>query len=53
VIPVEPIPGIDAACDFVVPVRLIWYWFTFFHDGWRMSKASAPYGQRQIAQDGR
>jgi hypothetical protein len=52
-IPVEPIPGIDAVYDFAVPILLIWYWFTFFRDAWRMSKASAPHGQRQIAQDGR
>jgi hypothetical protein len=51
--PRHPIPGIDAAYDFIVPVLLIWYWFTFLRDAWRMSKASAPHGQRQIAQDGR
>ncbi len=52
-IPIEPIPGIDAVYDFAVPVLLIWYWFTFFRDAWRMSKASAPHRQRQIAPDGR
>ena len=52
-IPIEPIPGIDALYDFAVPALLIWYWFTFFRDAWRMSKASPPRGQRQIAQDGR
>jgi hypothetical protein len=36
-IPVEPIPGIDALYDFVVPIALIWYWFTFFRDASRMS----------------
>ena len=52
-IPTEPIPGIDALYDFAVPVLLIWYWFTFFRDAWRMSKTSAPHGQPQIAPDGR
>jgi hypothetical protein len=52
-IPVEPIPGIDALYDFAVPIVLIWYWFTFFRDARRMSKASPPHGPRQIAQDGR
>ena len=31
-IPIEPIPGLDAAYDVVVPLVLIWYWFTFFRD---------------------
>jgi hypothetical protein len=52
-IPTEPIPGIDAVYDFAVPVLLIWYWFTFFRDALRMSKASAPHRRRQIAPDGR
>jgi hypothetical protein len=52
-IPVEPIPGIDVAYDFAVPILLIWYWFTFFRDTWRMSNASQPPGQRQIRRDGR
>lgn len=51
-IPIEPIPGIDALYDFAVPIVLIWYWFTFFRDTWRMSKASPAYQQRHIAQDG-
>ena len=51
--PIEPIPGIDVVYDFAVPVLLIWYWFTFLRGVWRMSTASAPHGQRQIAQDGR
>jgi uncharacterized protein YggT (Ycf19 family) len=52
-IPIEPIPGIDAAYDFAVPVVLIW----------SRSRSSAmpgvcprhlrPHGRRQIAQDGR
>lgn len=52
-IPIEPIPGIDAVYDFAVPIVLIWYWFTFLRDAWRMSKASPPYQRRHIAQDGR
>jgi hypothetical protein len=52
-IPVEPIPGIDALYDFAVPILLIWYWFTFFRDAWRMSNTSQPQGQRQIGRDGR
>jgi hypothetical protein len=31
-IPVEPIPGLDAAYDVAVPLILIWYWYTFFRD---------------------
>jgi hypothetical protein len=52
-IPTEPIPGFDAVYDFAVPVLLMWYRFTFVRDAWRMSKASAAHGQRQIAPDGR
>jgi hypothetical protein len=52
-VPIEPIPGIDALYDFAVPILLIWYWFTFFRDAWRMSNASPPHGQRRIAPDGR
>ena len=52
-IPIEPIPGIDAVYDLAVPVVLVWYRFTLFRDAWPMSNASAPHGQRQIAQDRR
>ena len=52
-VPIEPIPGIDALYDLAVPVLLIWYWFTFFRDAWRMSNTSPPREQRHIAQDGR
>jgi hypothetical protein len=31
-IPIEPIPGLDAAYDIAVPLLLLWYWFTFFRD---------------------
>jgi hypothetical protein len=31
-IPLEPIRGLDALYDIVVPVALVWYWFTFFRD---------------------
>jgi hypothetical protein len=46
-IPIEPIPGLDAAYDVAVPALLIWYWFTFFRDvvfrgGWRTAPASPP-----------
>jgi hypothetical protein len=49
-IPIEPVPGLDAAYDVAVPILLIWYWFTFFRDvffrdGWRTaptSPSSAP-----------
>lgn len=51
-IPIEPVPGIDGLYDFAVPIALIWYWFTFFRDAWRMSNASPPHGRRPIAQDG-
>jgi hypothetical protein len=48
-IPIEPIPGLDAAYDVAVPLFLVWYWFTFFRDvffrgGWRPSPASPPRG---------
>ncbi|MCL2429873.1 MAG: hypothetical protein FWD12_11625, partial [Alphaproteobacteria bacterium] len=44
-IPIEPVPGLDAAYDVAVPILLIWYWFTFFREvffrnGWRTSPAS-------------
>jgi hypothetical protein len=52
-IPIEPIPGIDALYDFTVPVLLIWYWFTFLRDAWRISNAPSPQGLRQIAHDAR
>jgi hypothetical protein len=60
-IPIEPIPGLDAAYDVAVPVLLLWYWFTFFRDvvfrdGWRTSPASppsAPRGRPAIERDGR
>jgi hypothetical protein len=31
-IAIEPIVGIDAIYDILVPLALIWYWFTFFRD---------------------
>jgi hypothetical protein len=51
-VPVQPVPGLDGAYDIVVPLLLLWYWFTFFRDvcfrgGWRPSPAptsSAPRG---------
>jgi hypothetical protein len=60
-IPVEPIPGLDAAYDVAVPVLLLWYWFTFFRDvvfrdSWRTPPASprfAPRGRPAIERDGR
>jgi hypothetical protein len=39
-IPIEPIPGIDAAYDVAVPLLLIWYWFTFFRDAIRPAERS-------------
>jgi hypothetical protein len=35
-IPLEPIPGIDTLYDVGVPIALVWYWFTFFRDAYRM-----------------
>jgi hypothetical protein len=60
-IPIEPIPGLDAAYDVAVTVLLLWYWFTFFRDlffwdGWRASPASPPSAPRRrpaIDRDGR
>ena len=48
-IPIEPIPGIEALYDLAVPILLIWYWFTFFRDAWRMSNTSSSHLQRRIA----
>src|SRR5262249_46896783 len=60
-IPIEPIPGLDAAYDVAVPLLLLWYWFTFFwdvvfRDGRRSSPASPPGAPRSppaIGRDGR
>jgi hypothetical protein len=59
-IPIEPIPGLDAAYDVAVPLLLLWYWFTFFRDmffrgGRRTSRVapSAPRGRLAIDHDGR
>jgi hypothetical protein len=57
-IPIEPIPGIDAAYDVAVPLLLIWYWFTFFRDaffrdGPRMSPSPPPHGRPTIGREGR
>jgi hypothetical protein len=46
--PVEPIPGIDALYDFAVPILLIWYWFTFFRDAWRMSNHPSRRGSGRL-----
>ena len=46
-IPLEPIPGIDTLYDIGVPIALVWYWFTFFRDAYRMhSNQSRPDQQR-------
>jgi len=34
-IPIEPIPGLDAAYDIIGPIVLLIYWFTFFRDAYR------------------
>jgi hypothetical protein len=59
-IPIEPIPGLDAAYDVAVPLLLLWYWFTFFRDvffrdSWRTAPASPPSagGRPAIERDGR
>jgi hypothetical protein len=52
-IPIEPIPGIDALYDFTVPILLIWYWFTFLRDAWRISNTPSPQRLKQIAHDAR
>jgi hypothetical protein len=53
-IPIEPIPGIDAMYDILVPIALIWYWFTFFRNAGRMVTNVTPArGSRQISHDGR
>lgn len=40
-VPIEPIPGIDAAYDLAVPILLIWYWFTFFRELFRTGMRTA------------
>jgi hypothetical protein len=53
-IPIEPIPGLDALYDFVVPVLLVWYWWTFFRDaGDTTTMRPPPRNQEQISRDGR
>ena len=53
-IPIEPIPGIDALYDVVVPVLLVWYWWTFFRDAGRTTEIRPPpRNQEQISHDGR
>ena len=53
VIPATPIPGLDAVYDIGVPIALIWYWFTFLRDAWRLSNTPSPQRPRQITQDAR
>jgi hypothetical protein len=55
-IPIEPIPGLDAIYDAVVPLALIWYWFTFFRDAIRTPNARSrssgpPENQTRIGDD--
>jgi uncharacterized protein YggT (Ycf19 family) len=33
-IPIEPIPVVDVAYDVLVPLVLIYYWYTFFRDAY-------------------
>ena len=48
-IPLEPIPGIDLAYDVVVPIALIWYWFTFFKDARRTMSAHTKPESRYLS----
>jgi hypothetical protein len=50
-IPIEPIPGIDVLYDFTIPILLIWYWFTFLRDAWRISNTPSPQRLQQITHD--
>ena len=50
-IPVEPIPGLDAVYDVAVPVLLLWHWYTFARDAYRIM--SSPTCRPQIGGDGR
>lgn len=51
-IPIEPVPGLDGIYDIVVPIVLIWYWFTFFRDTLRWSAPKS--GEAEIVlPDGR
>jgi hypothetical protein len=56
-IPLEPIPGIDMLYDIGVPIALIWYWWTFFRDAHRMTRAtsqpSPPHDPKQVTYRGR
>jgi hypothetical protein len=52
-IPIEPIPGLDALYDLVVPLMLVWYWWTFFRDAGRTAEMHPPpRNQEQISHDG-
>jgi hypothetical protein len=46
-IPVEPIPGVDVAYDIAVPLVILWYWYTFVRDLYRMAAARGGEAPRQ------
>ena len=53
-IPLEPIPGIGVLYDIGVPIALIWYWWTFFRDAYRMTSSQpTPPDRRQVTYRGR
>jgi len=47
-IPIEPVPGLDGIYDIVVPIVLIWYWFTFFRDALRSWSPTPRRGEVEI-----
>jgi hypothetical protein len=51
-IPLEPIAGIDLLYDIGVPIVLIWYWYTFFRDAYRMTSDSSPTAQKRVTYGG-
>ena len=42
VIPVTPIPGLDAIVDLGAPLALLWYWWTFFRNVRRRPSEKLP-----------
>ena len=40
--PATPIPGLDAVVDIGAPIRVLWYWWTFFRGLWADRATSRP-----------
>jgi hypothetical protein len=44
-IPIEPIPGLDAAYDIVAPLGLLYYWWTFARGVYRSTRPPSQVSQ--------